>query len=177
MSPSLSLSLYVCTSSSSSGSYHVSSFFWSIVIKVTCVYDSSAVLWESKETEVKCHFYSMTHWVTRPQFESVAVLIKENSIQKNVKIGMNLGQITSIHFRVAHILRCGIRCRERGTRSKLSKSPRTKPEARFSSWAPSQSPQIDDTAHPWTSFGWIVNLITTWSIRLQSDQFGTLAFL
>ena len=176
MSPSLSLSLNGCTSLSSSGSYHVPSSFWSIVRQVTCVYDSSAVLWESAETEIKCHFYSLTHWVTRPQFECVAVFYSKN-INLLTKIGMYFGQIGSIHFRVAHILRCGIRCRERGTRSKLSKSPRTKPEARFSSWAPSQSPQIDDTAHSWTTFGWIVNLITTWSIRLQSDQFGTLALL
>ena len=126
---------------------------------------------------------TFTHWLTLSDKTTIWMCCSVNQkiLLKNVKrltkIGMNLGQIASIHFRVAHILRCGIRCRERGTRSKLSKSPRTKPEARFSSWAPSQSPQIDDTAHPWTSFSWIVNLITMWSIRLQSDQFGALALL
>ena len=126
---------------------------------------------------------TFTHWLTEWQGHNLNVLrcYQGKFYSKNInlltKIGMYFGQIGSIHFRVAHILRCGIRCRERGTRSKLSKSPRTKPEARFSSWAPSQSPQIDDTAHPWTSFGWIVNLITMWSIRLQSDQFGALALL
>ena len=45
---------------------HFSSYFWSIVRKVTCVYDSSAVLWRSWNQKMTCSYWQCYYELSCP---------------------------------------------------------------------------------------------------------------